>query len=118
MTTLRDRSTTSRRQCMTAGRQQLLRLRQHADSDGTTNASAPKRNDNAINGASPTNKWSHSERRPKSICIELTGANELLLNRDPFVGRAGVGHGLDDAHVTNAVFETRTRANAAFGFHR
>src|SRR5436309_12044428 len=39
---------------------------------------------------------------------------DLLFNRDPFFAGAGIGHGLDDAHVTDAVFETWTRTNAAF----
>jgi hypothetical protein len=38
----------------------------------------------------------------------------LLLNCDPLVPGAGVGDGLDDAHVADAVLETRSRADAAF----
>jgi hypothetical protein len=34
-------------------------------------------------------------------------------DRDPLVARAGVGYGLDYAHVTEAIFKGRIRALAA-----
>ncbi len=39
---------------------------------------------------------------------------KLFLNVDPFVSSARVGDGLDDAHVTNAILETRARSVTAF----
>ena len=39
----------------------------------------------------------------------------LLFDLYPFIARARIGHGLDDAHVANAFFEVWTRPNAARG---
>ena len=36
------------------------------------------------------------------------------LDLDPLVSRAGIGDGLHDAHVANAILEIGMRANAAF----
>ena len=51
-------------------------------------------------------------------CIENVPAGRLFLDRHPLVTRAGIGHSLDDAHVTHAIFKTRMGANPAFRFHR
>jgi hypothetical protein len=40
----------------------------------------------------------------------------LLFDLYPFIARARIGHGLDDAHVANAFFEVWTRPNAALRF--
>ena len=57
----------------------------------------------------------YSAYRADSKCRR---GRELFLDRDPLVARAGIGHGLDDAHVTHAIFKTWVGANAAFRFHR
>lgn len=43
---------------------------------------------------------------------------KLFLNRYPLIPGAGIGDGLDDAHVVEAVFEIGVGTVATFGLHR
>src|SRR5437764_14918179 len=49
--------------------------------------------------------------------VPPTLGKRSVLNLDPLIARAGIGRGLHDAHVTNAVFEIGMRADAALRFH-